>query len=190
MSESFPLSQLFASSGQSIGTSVSASVLPVNIQGWFPLGLTGLILLSKGLSAIFSSTTVWKHQFFSAQPSLRSNSYIHPYMTTGKTMALTIWIFVSKVTSLFFTMLSLSQLFFQGASSFNFMAAVTVCSDFGAQEDKISHCFHFSPICLPRSDGTGCHALSFLNVECLASFFTLLFHPRQEVLEFLFTFCR
>ena len=68
---SFPMSQLFTSGGQSIGASASPSVFPANIQGWFPLGLTGLIsLLSKGLSRIVSSTTVWKHQFFHAQPSL------------------------------------------------------------------------------------------------------------------------
>ena len=67
-SGSFPMSQLFASGGQSIGP--SASVLPMNPQGWFPLGLTGLISLkSKGLSRIFSNTTVQKHQFFSTQPS-------------------------------------------------------------------------------------------------------------------------
>ena len=69
-SESFPMSWLFASGGQRIGASPSASV-PMNIKGWFSLGLTGLIfLLSKGLSRVFSSTTVWKHQFFGAQPSL------------------------------------------------------------------------------------------------------------------------
>ena len=63
----FSMSWLFASGGQSIGVSASASVLPMSIQGWFPLGLTGLIsLLSKGLSRVFSSTTIWKHQFFSA----------------------------------------------------------------------------------------------------------------------------
>ena len=66
-----------ASSGQSIGASASASVLPMNIQSWFPLGLNGLIsLLSKRLSAVFSSTTVWKHQFFGVQPFLWSNSHI------------------------------------------------------------------------------------------------------------------
>ena len=71
---SFPVSQLFASGGQSIKTSVSALLLPVIIQGWIPLGLIGLISLqSKGLSGVFSSTTIWKHQFFSAQPSLWSN---------------------------------------------------------------------------------------------------------------------
>ena len=77
-SETFPMSQLFASGGQSIGASASASILPMNIQGWFPLGLTGLISLqSKGLSRILSNTTVQKHQYFSAQPSSKSNSHIH-----------------------------------------------------------------------------------------------------------------
>ena len=74
-SRSFPMSRLFTSGGQCIGA--SASVLPMNIQDWFPLGLTGLIsLLSKGLSRVFSNTTVQKHQFFSAQPSLWFNSHI------------------------------------------------------------------------------------------------------------------
>ena len=77
-SGSFPRSQLFASGGQSIGASASATVLPMNIPDLFPLGLTGLISLqSKGLSRVFSSTTVQKHQFFDAQPSLWSNSHIH-----------------------------------------------------------------------------------------------------------------
>ena len=74
-SGSFPVSQLFKSGGQSIGASASASVLPTNIQDWFPLGLTGLIpLLSKKLSRDFFNTTVQKHQFFGAQPSLWSSS--------------------------------------------------------------------------------------------------------------------
>ena len=91
---SFPMSQLFASGSQSF--EASASVLPMNNQDWFPLRLTGLIsLLSKGLSRIFSSNTVWKHQFFRAQPSLWSNSYF--YMTTGKITCLTIWIFAKCV---------------------------------------------------------------------------------------------
>ena len=73
----FPMSLLFTSGGQSIGTAASASVLQMNIQGWFPLGLTGLIsLLSKGLSTVFSSTTIQNHKFFRAQPSLWSNSHI------------------------------------------------------------------------------------------------------------------
>ena len=77
-SGSFPMSWLFASGHQSIGTSALALVLPVNIQDWFPLGLTSLIsLLSKGLSRVFSSTTIWKHQFFGTQPSLWFNFHIH-----------------------------------------------------------------------------------------------------------------
>ena len=76
-SGSFPVSWLFTSGGQKIGASASASVLPRNIQDWFPLGLTCLIsLLSKRFSRVFSSTIIWKHQFFSAQPSLWSNSHI------------------------------------------------------------------------------------------------------------------
>ena len=73
---SFPMSWLFVSAGQTVVITASVSVLPMNIQGWFPLRLTDLIsLLSKGLSRVFSSTTVWKHQFFSAQPSLWSSSH-------------------------------------------------------------------------------------------------------------------
>ena len=82
--ESFPMSQLFASGGLSISWMLSssfASVLPINIQGWFPLGLTALIsLLSKGLSSVFSSITVRRHQFFGAQPFLWPNSHIHTWL--------------------------------------------------------------------------------------------------------------
>ena len=84
-SGSFQMSRLFTSDGQRIGASASASVLPVNIQGWFPLGLTGLISLwSKGLSRVFSNTTVQKHQFFSSLSSLWSNSHIHVWLPKKK----------------------------------------------------------------------------------------------------------
>ena len=80
-SGSFPVSLFFESGGQSIGASASASVLPMNIQDWFPLGLTGLISLqSKELSRVFSNTTVQKHQFFGAQLSLWSHSHIHTWL--------------------------------------------------------------------------------------------------------------
>ena len=78
-SGSFPVSSFFTSGSQSIGA--SASVLPMNSQDWFPLGLTSLISLqSKGFSRVFSSTTIQKHQFFSAQPSLWSNSHISAWL--------------------------------------------------------------------------------------------------------------
>ena len=102
---SFSVSQFFPSVGQSIGVSASASVLPVNIQDWFPLGLTDLIsLLSKGLSKSLphhnsKASILQCSAFFMVQIS-------HSYMTAGKSMALTIWIFVSKVISLLFNMLS------------------------------------------------------------------------------------
>ena len=80
-SESFLMSQLFAWGGQSIGVSASASVLPMNIQDWFPLGLTGLIPLQfEGLSRVFYNTIVQKHQFFNTQFSLWSNSHIHTWL--------------------------------------------------------------------------------------------------------------
>ena len=98
---SFPMSWLFTSDGQSSGASASASVLPMNIQGWFPLRFTGLIpLLSKGLSRFFSSTTTRKHQFFFVV------ALSHPYMTSGKTIALTVQTFVGKMMSLTFNTLS------------------------------------------------------------------------------------
>ena len=105
-SGSFPMSLLFASGGQSIGASASASVLPMNIQGWYPLGLTGLIsLLSKGLSRVLCRTTIWKYQFFGTQSFFMVQlSYL--YMTTWKTIPLTIRTFVGKVMSLLFNTLS------------------------------------------------------------------------------------
>ena len=96
----FPSESAFCIRRPSIGA--SASVLPMNIRGWLPLGLAALIsLLSKG---VFSSTIVWKHQFFSTLPSLSSSS--HKYVTTGKTIALTIRTFVGRVMSLLFNTLS------------------------------------------------------------------------------------
>ena len=101
----FQMSQLFASGGQNFGVSASTSVFPMNIQDWFLLGWTGWISLqSKGLSRVFSNTTVQKHPFFCTQLSLQSKS--DPYMTTGKTIALTRWTFVDKVMSLLFNVLS------------------------------------------------------------------------------------
>ena len=160
---SLSLSWLFASGGQSIRASASAYVPLMNIQDWSPLGWTGWISLqSKGLSTVFFNTTVQKHQFSGAQPPSWSHSH-SPYMTTGKTIALTRQTFVSRVMSLLFNTVYLSDLFFQGAS-FSWLQ-VTICSDFGDQENKVCHCFHCFLICLPWNDGTGGHDLCFSNVE-------------------------
>ena len=109
-SESFPVSQLFSSGGQTIGASASASVLLMNIQSSFPLGWTGWISLqSKRLLRVFSNTTVQKYQFFGTQPSLWSNSHIHSWLLEKPQL----WLvancgcyFVGKVISLLFNMLS------------------------------------------------------------------------------------
>ena len=80
-SEFFPMSQLFIWGGQSIGVSASASVLPKNTQDWSPLGRTGWTSLqAKGLSRVFSNSTVQKHQLFGTQPSSQSNSHIHTWL--------------------------------------------------------------------------------------------------------------
>ena len=141
----------------------------MNIQDWFHLGWTGWISLQfRGFSRVFSKITVQKHQLFSTQLFfIIQLSHLH--MTTWKTIALTRWTLVGKVMSLFFNMLSRLVITFLPRSkpSFNFMAAVTIFSDFRAQENKLCHCF---PIYLPWSDGTRCHDLSLLNAEFKPTF--------------------
>ena len=150
-SMSFQMSQLFTSGGQSTGVSASASVLPMNIQDWFPLGWTGWISLqSKGRSSLLQhhslNVSILRHSaFFTVQLA-------HPYKTTGKTIALTSRTFVGKVMSLVFNGLSRFVIGFKPSknqASLNFMAAVTVCSDFGAQRKKVCQHFHCFPIYLP-----------------------------------------
>ena len=145
-SRSFAMSWLFASGGQSIGT--SASVLSMYIQGLFPLGLAGLIsLLFKGLSRVFFSTTIQKHQLFGAQPSLWSNS--HSYMTTGKTIALTTWNFVSKVMSLLLDRLSWFFIAFLPKSKHLLFLWLQSSSAVILEPNKICHCFYFLLFYLP-----------------------------------------
>ena len=105
------------------------------------------------------ASILWHSAFFTGQLS-------HPYMITRKTIALTRWTFVGKVMSLLFNMLSrLVIAFLPKSKPLNFIAAVTICSDFGDQENIVYRYFHLFPIYLPWSDGTRCHDLSFLNVE-------------------------
>ena len=165
-SESFPMSQLFAWGGQSIGVSASASVLPMSTQDWSPLGWTGGSLCSSrdyqespphhsSTASIFRCSA-----FFTVQLS-------HPYMTTGKTRALTRWIFFDKMMSLFFKMLSMLVITFLPKSKCLLISWLQSPSTVILEppQNKVWHCFHCFPIYLPWSDGTRCHHLSFLNVE-------------------------
>ena len=165
-SGSFQLSQFFASGGQIIGVSASASVLLMNNQDWFPLAWTSWISLkSKGLSKSLlqhhssKASILWRSAFFIVQLS-------HLYMTTGKTIALTIWTFVGKAMSLLFNMLSSLVIAFLPRSKHLLISWLQSPSAVILELKKIvCHCFHCFPIYLPWSDGTRCHDLSFLNVE-------------------------
>ena len=137
------MSWLFTSVGQSIGD--SASILPVNIQGWFPLRMTGLIsLLSKGLSRVFANTTVLMHRSIKSSvlrflygPTLTS---MHDYWK--KNHSFDCMNLVSKVVSLPFNMLGRFVIAFLPRSKRLLISAATVHSDFGTQENKVCHCFH------------------------------------------------
>ena len=170
-SGSIPMSWLFPSGGLRIET--SASVLPIDIQGWFPLELTGLM-----------SCTPRDSQESSPAPQFKSINSLTLSLLYDP--ALTIWTFVSKVLSLLFNTLSRFVIAFLPRSKcLNFMAAVPIGSDLGAQENKICHYVHFLSFYLPWSDGIACHDLSFLTAEFQASFFTLLSRGSY----FLFIFC-
>ena len=144
-SESFPMSQLFPSGGQSIRA--SASVLPINIQGWFPLGWTDLIPLAVQGTLQHHNSKAW---------ALRLSPFLmvqlpHPYMSTGKVIALMIWTFVGKVMSLLLNTLFRFGIAFLPRSKL--LLILWLCRshhDFGAQEDKICHCSTYR-----------CHALLF-----------------------------
>ena len=162
----FQMSHFFTSGGQHTGVSASASILPMNIQDWFPLGWTVWISLqSKGLSRVFSNTTIQQHQFFGTQLSLQSNSHIHIWLLEN--IALTRWTFVGKVMSLLFNMLSRLVIAFLPRSKCLLISLLQSPSPVILEPPKIKscHCLHCFSIYLPWSDGTGYHDLSFLNVE-------------------------
>ena len=147
-SGSFPMSWLFTAGGQSTSSSASATALPVNIQDWFPIGLTDLISLqSKGLSGrVLFSTTVQMHQFFETQPSLWTNSHIHTWLLERKHSFDYIEFCQQSDVFAFNTLSRFASFPSREQASFNFMAEVTIRSDFWAHEMKICYCFHFSPL--------------------------------------------
>ena len=147
---SFPMSQLFAAGGQSIGVSASTSVLPMNTQDWSPLEWTGWTSLqSKGLSRVFSNTTVQKHQFFCALFFIVQLS--HPYMTTGETIALTRQTFVGKVMSLLFNLLSRLVVTFLPRSKHLLISWLQSPSAVILEppQIKVWYCVHCFPILIP-----------------------------------------
>ena len=165
-SGSFQMRQFFTSGGQSIGVSASASVLPMNIQDWSPLGWTGWFSLqSKVLSSLLqhhsSKASILRHSAF---PIVQLS---HPYMTTGKTVALIRQTFLGKVMSLLFNMLSRLVITFLLRSKCLLISWLQSPSAVILEPPKIKVChyFHCFPIYLPWSDGTRCHDVSFLNVE-------------------------
>ena len=160
------MSQFFTSGGQSIGVSASTSVLPVNIQDWFSLRIDWLDLLAvqgtlKSLLQQHSSkaSILQCSAFFTVQLS-------HPYMTTGKTVALTRWTFVGKVMSLCFNMLSRLIITFLPRSKHPLISWLQSPSAVILKPPKIvCHCFPLSLHLSPWSDGTRCHGFSFWNAE-------------------------
>ena len=171
-SGSFPVNQFFSSDGQSIGVSASTSVLSLNTQGMISLRMDWLDLLAvqgtlKSILQHHSSkaSILQCSAFFILQLS-------HQYMTTGKTITWTRQIFVGKVMSLLFNMLSMLVIAFLPRSKrlliswLQSSSAVWFSpSDFGAPQNKVSHCSHCFTIYLPWSDGTGCYDVCFLKVE-------------------------
>ena len=186
-SGSFPVSQLFTSGGQSFGA--SAPVLPMNSQGRFLLRLTGLIsLLSKGLSRVFSNTTVWNHQFFGTQPSLWSSSHIIHGYWKNHTFGYRDLCWQSNVSAFQYAAYIFHSFPSKEQASFNFLAAVTVHSDFGAQENK--------SVAIPVVSLSICHEVR--DWMPLSSFFecwvsSQLFHsplsPSSRGSLVLFAFC-
>ena len=136
------MSQFFASGGQSIGASASASGLISFRMDWLDLLAAQGTLKSLLQHYSLKASVLQCSAFFVIQ-------LLYPYMATGKTIALTRWTFKGKVMSLFLRCVSLCHSFSsKEQASFNFMAAITIHSDFGAQESKVCHCFHFFPIYL------------------------------------------
>ena len=164
-SGSFPVSQFFTSGGQSIGVAASTLVFSTNIQDWFPLGWTGWISLkSKGLSRVLQHhsskvSILWCSAFFTVQ-------FSHPYMTTGKTIALTRRTLVGKVMSLLFNMLSRLVIAFLPRSKCLLILWLQPPSVVILEPKKInSVTVSIVSPSFAWSDETGCHDLIFLNTE-------------------------
>ena len=156
----------------------------MNIHGWFPLGLIGLIFLqSKGLSRVLSSTAMWKLQFFGTQPLyVPTLTSVHDYWKNHSF----VYRHFCQPSHVCFLICYLGLVCHSFPSKeqvpFNLTVAVIICSDFGARENKVYHSFYFFSSCFQEVMGPDAVILVFFNVEFQASFFTLLFHLSQEAL--------
>ena len=152
-------------------------IFRVDFLVW-PIAIQGTLKSLLGHHKLKASI-LWHSAFFMVQLS-------HPYLSVGKTIDLTIWTFVSRVMSLLFNMLSRFVIAFLPSNKhlLIFVAAVTICSDFGAQENKICHCFHFPPIYLPWNDGIECHdpytLTNLVATNCLMYWNSLLVWEPKE----------
>ena len=154
----------------------------MNIQGWFPLGWTDLISLqSKGLSRVFSNTTIQKHQFFDAQPSLWSNTHIHTWPLEKPYFWLCGPLLAKWCLCFLIHCLGLSQLSFQGANVFKFQGCSHHLQWLWSPKNKVCHCLHCLPIYLPWSHGTGCHNLHFFEYWILSQLFHFSLSPLSRV---------
>ena len=186
-SGSFPMSEFFASGGQSIGVSASASVLPMNIQDWFSLGWTGWIfLLSKGLKSLLQH-----HSPKASVPQCSAYFMIqvsHPYMATGKTIALARWTFFGKVMSLLFNVLSRLVITFLPRSNcllISFLQSPPAVIFKPPKTKSLTVSIVSSSIC---HEVMGPNAMILVFWMLSFQLFTLLFHFHQEALYF-FAFC-
>ena len=180
-SGSFPVSQFFAPGGQSIGVSASASVLPMNIQDWLPLGFDLLAVQGTQESTLThnSKASILRHlAFFIVQLS-------HLYMTTGKTIVLSRGTFVGKVMLLLFNILSRFVIAFLPRSECLLSSWLQSPSAviFEPPQNKVCHCFCCFPVYLPWSDGIRCHDLSFFECWVLSQ----LFHSSLTFIKRLFS---
>ena len=180
-SGSFLISQLFTSCGQSVGASASASVLPMNIQNWCPLGLTGLISLqSTGLSKFFPASQFKSINYLALSFMVQLS---HPYMTVGKTIALTRWTFTGKAMSLLFNILSRLVIAFLPRSKCLLISLLQLSSAVILKPKKIkSVTFPLFPHLFAMVMEPDAMIIVFWMLSIKPAFFTLLFHFHQETL--------
>ena len=161
-SGTFPMSQLMKTCDQNIGVWASASVFPMNIQGWFPFKINcSTLLQSEGILGVFSSTTVQRHQFFGALPSSQTSSHNCMWPLEDHSLDYMNLCQQSNIPAFQHTVQVCHSFPAKKQLSSDFMAAVNISSDFRAQEEEICHYFHLLAFYFPWSNGARCHNFFF-----------------------------